>query len=196
MNATMIILIGIFLIMIGILGYLFYDVFKRWLPQIRHIISCRKHKKNKDALVIDYWKMDPAFNLDDHRMYMDRRMRWEPIGAYIEEPYEDLFRQGYMRAEKWMSELRYVGIPVFVKLHNFKLIDPRTQWKELGLPRPNLITTSVLCNVYRARTVKKYISNMLGKVKFAEMDVKVLAFIIPIVLGVAVGVFYLFFGGF
>ena len=100
-----------------------------------------------------------------------------------------------MKAEKWMTQLRYIGIPVFVKLHNFKLIDPREDWQKLGLLRPNMITTSVLCNVYRARTVKKYISNMLGKVKFAEMDVKVLAFIIPIVLGVAVGVFYLFFGG-
>ena len=194
MSTTFIILIGILCIMAGIILWMLRDILKQYRAQLKHIAECRKHHKNKDALAIDYWRMDKSFNLDDHRWWMDKTMRWVPRGNYIEEPYEDLYREGYLKAEKWMPELRYIGIPVFVKLHNFKLCDPRQHFSEIS-GKPCLITTSVLYNVYKARTLKKAIAG-LGKVKLPEMDLKAMAFIIPLILGILIAIFYLMRGHF
>lgn len=183
------ILIIVILIMVAMIVYMGIDILRQHWAQIKHIAQCRKHYHKKDALAIDYWRMDELFGLDDHRQWMERRMKWVPKGSYIEEPYEDLYRQGYMRAEKWMPQLRYIGIPVFVKLHNFKIIDPKTMDERITGHAPNRLTTSVLYNVYKARTLKKAIAGF-GKIKFAEMDVKALAFIIPIIIGIIIAVAY------
>lgn len=196
MSVGFIILIGIIIAMVAMVCYMAADILRQYKAQIKHIVECRRHYHAKDALAIDYWRVGDrdVFRLDDHRQWMDRTMRWVPKGDYIEEPYEDLYRSGYLRGEKWMSQLRYIGIPVFVKLHNFHIIDPLTMDEEAVGHRRNKLTTSILYNVYKARTLKKAIAGF-SRIRYAEMDVKALAFLIPIIIGIAIAVGYFYMKG-
>ena len=124
--------------------------------------------------------------------WMDDVRTWHPKGVSVEEPYEEIYRMGYDKAEKWMSELRYIGIPIFVKLHNFSIIDPATMDESYG--QRNRVTSSVMHNVYKNRTAKRFVDHIMAKIKFAEMDVKTLGLIIPIVIGLAIGVAYFVIG--
>lgn len=188
------ILIIVILVMVAMIIYMGIDILRQHWEQIKHIAQCRKHYHKKDALVIDYWRMDDMFGLDDHRQWMERSMKWVPKGSYIEEPYEHLYREGYMKAEKWMPQLRYIGVPVFVKLHNFKIIDPRTMDEKVTGYEPNQLTTSILYNVYKSRTLKKAIAGF-GKIRMPEMDLKAMAFIIPIIIGIIIAVAYFYSKG-
>lgn len=196
MNIMFILLLIIFLAFAGVIGWTLYGFYKDHKVQIHHIMECRSHKKNKDALLIDYYRLDPMFSLDNDHGWMDHTYTWyTPKKDNPDEPYEDIYRMGYLSAEKWMTNLRYIGIPVFVKMHNFKIIDPRTMDPNKYGHKQNKITSNVLGNTYKARTAKKYIAGM-SKAKFAEMDVKTLGFLIPIILGIGVGiVYFVFFGG-
>ena len=91
---------------------------------------------------------------------------------------------GYYKAEKWMDELRYIGIPVYVRLHGFKKPEEK-----------NRITPTVLHNVWRSRTANKFMSGMMTKIGFNTMDVKTLGILIPVAIGIVIGMFY-FMGGF
>lgn len=182
---------GLLIIMIlYIIGGIIWDHRR----DIKDILAVRKHYHKKDALLIDYWRVDKALGPYPGN-WMDDTRRWYPKGASIEEPYEEVYRMGYDRAEKWMSELRYLGIPIFVRLHNFTIIDPATMDEERFGPR-NRVTSSIMHNVYKARTGKRFVDHIMAKVKFAEMDVKTLGLIIPIVLGLCIGVAYFMTGGF
>ena len=194
MNMLTLILI-VAAIMFIVLGWTLYGFYKDHKVAIQHIRSCRKHAHKKDALCIDYWRMDPQFTLSDHANWMDHSMKWVPKGDNPDDPYEGIYREGYMSADKWMTNLRYFGVPVFVRIHNFKVIDPRTMdEKEIGYPR-NQLTSSIMYNIYKAKTIKKYIDS-LTKLKFAEMDIKAWAFLIPIILGIGVAAAYFLLGGF
>lgn len=185
-------LIILIVLMLALIAFMAFDTLRQYWGQIKHIMECRKHYHRKDALAIDYWRMDPQFGLDDHRQWMDHTMKWVPKGDYILEPYEDLYRAGYMKAEKWMPQLRFIGISVFVKLHNFQIANPETMDPAVTGHKRNKITTSTLYNVYKARTMKRALAGF-GKLKLAEMDLKAMAFIIPVVVGliIAVGYFYM-----
>lgn len=189
-----IILIGIILLMIILIVYMGIDILRQHWAQVKHIAECRRHYHDKDALAIDYWRTDDIFSLDGSSQWMDRTMRWVPRGTNIEQPYEDLYREGYYSAEKWMTELRYIGIPVFVRLHNFRIVDPRTMDPEVTGHERNQITTSTLYNVYKARTLKKAIGGFT-KIKIADMDIRAMAFIIPLIVGILIGVIYIFTKG-
>lgn len=195
MSPIMTIYLIIFAVFFIVIGYFVYGFYKDHRDEIQHIRSCRKHARRKDALAIDYWRMDPVFGLDDHRQWMDDTMRWVPKGKNFDEPYEDLYREGYMSAQKWMTQLRYFGVPVFVRLHNFKTIDPRTMDENITGYPTNELTSSIMYNVYSAKTVKRFIDN-LSKISWAEMDIKGLGLIIPIIIGVGVGCVWLLLGGF
>ena len=161
---------------------------------IKDILAVRRHYHKKDALLIDYYRLDQAFG-PYPGSWMDDVKSWHPKGTGVEDPYEEVYRMGYDRAEKWMSQLRYLGVPVFIKLHNFTIIDPETM-DETKFGQRNRITSSIMYNVYKARTSKRFIEHIMARVKFAEMDVKTLGLIIPIVLGLCIGVAYFMTGGF
>lgn len=145
---------------------------------IMDIKDVRKHYHRKDKLLIDYWPIDEIFQQNvTHKNKMDRTIRWVNCDE------SDLIHQEYLIAEKWMTELRYIGIPVYVRLHNFHIIDPAK------LEEPNEMTSSIMYNVYHAQTIKRYISGMT-KVGFAPMDVKSLGVLLPVVIGLAIGLMY------
>ena len=160
---------------------------------IKDIFKVRKHYHRKDALLIDYYRMEPVLGLYKGKNWMDDVRTWHPKGVSVEEPYEEIYRMGYDRAEKWMSELRYIGIPVFVKLHNFSILDPATMDEGIYGPR-NRATSSIMHNVYKNRTAKRFVDHLMAKIKFAEMDVKTLGLIVPLVIGLAIGVAYFLVG--
>ena len=181
--------------MLCAIAYFAYGFYKDHKADILHIRECRAHYHKGDALCIDYWRMDGPFGLDRHRRWMEVTRSWVPKGDNPEEIYEGIYRAGYLSAEKWMTKLRYYGIPVFVKLHNFKIIDPRTMDEaRIGYPQ-NKITSTILYNTYKARTVKKW-KDALSKVSFAEMDLKGLGIFLPLIIGLAIGVAYFMLGGF
>lgn len=159
---------------------------------IKDILKVRKHYHRKDALLIDYYRMDGALALYPGRNWMADSVRWHPKGQDPYEPYTDIYSMGYDKAEKWMSQLRYLGIPVFVRLHNFHLIDPATMDESMG--KRNKATSSIMHNVWKNRTAKKYISGLTAKLKYAEMDVKTIGLMIPIIIGLVIGIAYFMVG--
>ena len=151
---------------------------------IKDIREVRKHKRNGDALLIDYWRTDEGFVTTHHKWWFRKTTKW------THESDEEIYLQGYYQTDRWMTDLRYFGVPVFVKLHNFKIIDP----EQLPEPYTNRLTSSVLYNVYHAQNMKRYIAG-LTKIGFAPIDLKGAAVVIPVIIGLAIGVFY-FMGGF
>ena len=146
--------------------------------EIKDIIEVRHHARKKDKLLIDYYRLDPIFlgNID-HRNKMVHEMKW------VHTTEEELYKSDYLKAEKWMDKFRYIGVPVFVRLHNFKILDPQQ------MDKPNKITSSVMYNVYHAQSMKKAISGMT-KLQFAPIDVKALGVMMPVIIGIAIGMLY------
>lgn len=87
-----------------------------------------------------------------------------------------------MKAEKWMDELRYIGIPVYVRMHGF--VKPA---------EVNQVSPVVLYNVHRSRAIKGFISGMT-KISFAEMDMKTVGMLAVVAVGIGLGMLY-FMGG-
>ena len=151
---------------------------------IKDIKDVRKHKRGGDALLIDYWRMDDVFVTTHHKWWFRKTERW------THESDEEIYLQGYYMTDRWMTDLRYFGVPVFVRLDNFKLIDP----EQLPEPYTNRLTSSVLYNVYHAQNMKRYIAG-LTKIGFAPIDMKSAAVVVPVIIGLVIGVVY-FMGGF
>lgn len=191
---TMFTILGIVVLFLVFAGWMAYGYYKDNKNNIDSIRTCRQHKQNGDVLLLDYWRLDDIFGIN-HKPTMDCTKTWGTPGTDPENPYENFYRSGYLFAEKWMPNLRYAGIPVFVKLHNFYIIDPKTiNEKEIGFQR-NRLTSSIMYNVYKARTLKKFIDG-ITKIRLGEMDMKSLGIIIPIVIGLVIGVAYFMMGGF
>lgn len=149
---------------------------------IRDIRQVRKHKRDGEALLIDYWRIDSIFINNHHKWWQKKTMQW------TKESDAEIYKMGYYSADRWMTDLRYWGVPIFVRLHNYKLIDPSQP------PYKNRLTSSVLYNTYDAQTTKRFISG-LTKLGFAPIDMKGAAVVIPVIIGIGIGVFY-FMGGF
>ena len=164
----------IILMIVGIVGFYLWDKRK----EIKDILIVRKHARKKDKLLIDYWRIDEVFiTRSEHKNKMVHEYTW----VHCEE--SELYQQDYLKAEKWMDQLRYVGVPVYVRLHNFKCLDTTK------MENPNRITSSVMYNVYQAQNMKRYISGMT-KVQFAPIDIKSLGVMIPVIIGIALGMLY------
>lgn len=175
------------LLLVGVIAFAFGSYLWDHRKQIIEIHRVRKHYRKKDRLCIDYWRIDDIFIRDTaHHNKAEPRFTWVPK----ETTDESLYRAGYLKAIKWMDDLRYVGIPVFVQLHNFKLIDLERDWKEIGLDRPIKMTSSTMYNVYKNESMKRNISG-LTKINFAAIDVKSLIVLLPIIIGVVFGCMYL-----
>lgn len=91
---------------------------------------------------------------------------------------------GYFRAENYLDTLYGLGMPVFMKIHNFKEADAGT----------NQETSSTLRDYFDSNIDKKMRAGFT-KVKLNEMDVKTLVLIVCIAAGAILG-FYLLGGGF
>lgn len=152
---------------------------------IKDIREVRKHYHKNDKLVIDYYRVPTVFVTDTYKNRAEPRIRW--VGAETSE--SDLYLAGYLKAEKWMEDLRYLGVPVFVQLHNFKIIDPEKDWKKLELKKPNKMKSSTMYNVYHNQNMKKNITG-LTRINFATIDLKSLAVMLPIIIGVVFGLLY------
>lgn len=96
---------------------------------------------------------------------------------------EFMQQMGYFRAENYLDTIYGLGMPVFMKIHNFKEADAGS----------NMETSSTLRDYFDSNIDKKMRAGFT-KVKFNEMDVKTLALIACIAVGGILG-FYLLTGG-
>lgn len=160
------------------LGVYFGWEYKEDLKDIKDI---QIHRKAKEALLIDIHRVGMGTLHDPTHQYFRQTKSW--IRCHTDEDKEKIYRLGYMEAEKWLDDLRYVGIKTYVRIHGFT-----------APPEPNKITSSVLYNVYSSRSVSKFV-NGITKINLSTMDVKTIGVLIPIVIGIALGMLY-FMGGF
>lgn len=165
----MLITIGIIVIFIVGMAIYFGTAYRSDLQDIGDI---QQHRKKKDVLLIDYYRVVNRSDSEYNPQYYRKVLSWSDAAE------SQIYERGYLQAEKWMEDLRYAGIKVYVRLHHFYLP-----------PEPSKISASVLYNVYNSRSVSRFI-NGITKINFATMDMKTLMVLIPIVLGLAIGMFY------
>lgn len=167
--------LGTLLLIIGIIVAVFFSAFiVIYWEQVKDVFRIRNHRRKNERLLIDYYRETNFMGHWAHR----RRMTWTTLN-------EATIRSlGYMKAEKWEDNLRYTGVPIYVRLHEFKKPD-----------EPNKIQSSTLYNVYVSRSVKNFIQGILTKIGFSPMDMKTLAILIPIVIGIIIGMWYFLSGG-
>lgn len=91
---------------------------------------------------------------------------------------------GYYRAENYLDTIYGLGMPVFMKLHNFKEADAGTNMETASTQRD-----------YFDSNIDKKMRTGFTRVKINEMDAKTLGLIICIAAGAILG-FYLLSGGF
>lgn len=169
-------IITLLIILIAIGGIMF-GIYYHFNDAITKSLEIQKHNMKKEALLIDYYRMDIPFK-PDNRNYFTKTQTWTNKSD------DEIYHMGYDKAEKWMDDLRYAGVPIFVKLHNFRMFDI------YSMDEPNRIGSAVLYNVYRSRTVGKFISGLMTRIGFPTMDIKTIAVMVPIAIGVVVGMLY------
>lgn len=162
-------IIGIILVFVIGMGIYFAHEYRADLKDIKEI---QGHRAKKDALLLDYYRVVDRMGSEYNPQY------YRKIETWSSEEEASIYEKGYLYAEKWMDDLRYAGIKIYVRLHGFKLP-----------PEPNRITSSVLYNVYNSRSVHNFI-NGITKINFAAIDMKAVGVMIPIVIGLALGAFY------
>lgn len=169
MSIIALITIGIILVfVIGIIIYALHE-YKEDLKDIKEI---QKHRSKKDSLLIDYYRVVDRAPGIYNPQYFRKVLSWTDAKE------SEIYEKGYLQAEKWSDDLRYIGIKIYVRMHGFKLPE-----------EPSKITSSVLYNVYSSRSVNKFISG-ITKINFNSMDMKTLAVIIPVAIGIGLGMFY------
>lgn len=169
MSIIALITIGIILVfVIGIIIYALHE-YKEDLKDIKEI---QRHRSKKDSLLMDYYRVVDRIPGVYNPQYFRKVLTWTDAKE------SEIYEKGYMQAEKWSDDLRYIGVKIYVRMHGFKLPE-----------EPSKITSSVLYNVYSSRSVNKFISG-ITKINFNSMDMKTLAVIIPVAIGIALGMFY------
>lgn len=167
-----IIIIITILIIVGFVAGVGYYLYKDHKKDVKDITEIQQHRAKKEALLLDYYRVVERGVSEYNPQYFRKVKSWTDAEE------SQIYERGYMEAEKWMDDLRYAGIKVYVRLHHFYLP-----------PEPSKITSSVLYNVYSSRSVSKFI-NGITKINFATMDLKTLMIIIPIVVGLGLGMVY------
>ena len=97
----------------------------------------------------------------------------------------ELITQGYVRAYGYVDEMRYFGIPVYMKLSNFReyKLDPEKD------PRD---TSFTLDDFYHSNTTEDFKKGLSKLMRGSQMDIKMIG-VIVLVLVIAGG-FILLFG--
>lgn len=103
----------------------------------------------------------------------------------------DLIPMGYIFLEKAKNDLRYLGVPVYFRLSGFTVIDLSDEEtaKKFGLPRANRIGSSAQHDFLKSNTLSRFMAGFT-KVGFAPIDMKMLAVVAPILIGVVIGMAY------
>lgn len=177
---SIITLITILIILVFIIGVGIYLGIE-YKEELKDIKKIQIHRKDKEALLIDIYRTGMGTLHDPTHQYFRQTKSW--IRCHTAEDKEKIYRLGYMEAEKWLDDLRYVGIKTYVRIHGFS-----------APPEPNKITSSVLYNVYSSRSVSKFISG-IARINLSTMDMKTIGVLIPVAIGIALGMVY-FMGGF
>jgi len=120
----------------------------------------------------------------------DKRIIFCPE-EWTKEEDRDLFKKGYWVVDKFKDQLRYAGITVYIRLHDFTVVDlsdPETA-KRFGYDRPVNIGSAEMHDFLKSNTLSRF---MVGftRVSFAPIDVKMLIFMIPIIAGIILGMLY------
>jgi len=167
--------LGIILLVVGILIAILFSAFLIiYWETVKDVFRIRNHRRKDERLLIDYYRDK---NLLGHWAFT-RRMSWTNLNEAT------IRSMGYLKAEKWEDNIRYAGVPIYIRLHQFK-----------KPPEPNKIQSSTLYNVYVSRSVKNFIQGILTKIGFSPMDMKTLAILIPVAIGIAIGMWYFLSGG-
>lgn len=93
--------------------------------------------------------------------------------------------------DKFKDQLRYAGVPVFIKLHGFTVIDlsdPETA-KRFGFDNPVKIGSAEQHDFLKSTTLTKFMAGFT-RVGFAPIDMKMMLMIAPIALGLILGMAY------
>lgn len=167
-----IIMLLTFAIIIGFIAFVVWYFGSQYRKDLKDIADISKHKKNKEKLLIDYFRVVGREKSEYNPQYYRKVMTWTT------DEESQIYERGYLQAEKWMDDLRYAGVKIYVRLNHFYLP-----------PEPSRISSSILYNVYSSRSVKNFISGMT-KINFPTMDLKSLGVMIPIVIGLIVGMIY------
>jgi len=167
--------LGLLLLIVGILITVIFSAFIIiYWEDVKDIFRIRNHRRKNERLLIDYYRETTFYG----HWGFTKRTQWTKLN-------EATIRSlGYVKAEKWEDNMRYVGVPIYVRLHQFK-----------KPAEPNKIQSSTLYNVYVSRSVKNFIQGILTKIGFSPMDMKTLAILIPVAIGIAIGMWYFLSGG-
>lgn len=131
----------------------------------------RNHIKNKDALLLDYY-MQP-----DRTYILDK--------TWSSEPSENIYKLGYLKADKFLTEIKFYNTKAFVKFHDWKVCD--------AAKHGNFMTSATLYDFLKSDSSSRFIAGMT-KISFAPIDLKMLILAIPVILGIIIGMVY-FMGG-
>lgn len=165
----MTLVIAIVMIVAAITIMLLWD----YRQEIRDIRAVRGHARKREALLLDYYLQNNQTVTGSEQMMFTCDRRWvDRLDT------ESIFMQGYYATEKWMTDFRYIGIPIYVRLHNFHVH-----------PAPNEMMSSALFDYYNSNALKSFVAG-LTKINFAPIDLKSLAVIIPVVIGLCLGLVY------
>lgn len=167
--------LGLLLLIVGIFIAVIFSAFIIiYWEDVKDIFRIRNHRRKHERLLIDYYRETTFYG----HWGFTKRVQWTKLN-------ESTIRSlGYVKAEKWEDDMRYVGVPIYVRLHQFK-----------KPAEPNKIQSSTLYNVYVSRSVKNFIQGILTKIGFSPMDMKTLAILIPVAIGIAIGMWYFLSGG-
>ena len=168
---SMIVIVGI-LVAVCVFFSAFLIVY--W-QDVKDIIEVRGHHRKNEVLLVDLYR---------EKDYIGTHWRMRERRTFSTLSEAQIRSMGYMDADKWEDRLRYLGFTVYVRLHGFT-----------KPPEPNKITSSTLWNVYNSRTVNRFIAGIMTKVGFAPMDIKTLAILIPVAIGIVIGMWYFMSGG-
>lgn len=112
--------------------------------------------------------------------YDDATGRYDRHDSWSDMKKETLARLGYREAVKFLDDLRYTGAKAYILMINFKEAEA-----------PNAETSSTLADFYMSDAPADF-QKGLTKTNFPKLDVKQLMLIIPIIIGLVLGIYFLF----
>lgn len=104
---------------------------------------------------------------------------------------EELIPQGYIVIQKFKDKLRYAGIPVYIRLNGFVVLDlgDVETAKNFGYSKPNRIGSSAMHDFLKSNTLSRFVAGFT-RVGFAPIDMKMLVIVAPILIGIVIGMAY------
>lgn len=135
--------------------------------ELSEIAAIRRHIRQHDKLLINI-----SVDIGGINRY-HRSERW------TDETAESIIYNGYTKGINWHDEIVYYGANTYVRLLGFQEA-PQTG---------NLETSGTLCDYYSSDASKQFQAGMT-KVSFAPIDTKMLIMIVPIVIGIILGMAY------